>query len=133
MPISLTLQEISHFRSLLASYSEALEALDEIENCEGDLEDATISLALKAGQEPDTSEKWLDSLAKRCRVGLCQDNLRDDIKQDNLNIVMDRLIAQKICPVLLITPILIYVIKTGVDDFCEPLQYMKHPNQSPNN
>ncbi|MGL5508341.1 MAG: hypothetical protein ACRC2J_04325 [Microcoleaceae cyanobacterium] len=133
MAISLTLQEISHFRSQLATYPEALEALDEIENCEGDLEDATISLALKAGQEPDTSEKWLDSLAKRCRVALCQDNLRDDIKQNNLNIVMDGLIAQKICPVLLISPILIYVIKIGVDDFCEPLQYMKQPNQSPSN
>lgn len=38
--IILTSQEIAQFRSQLAEYSVALEALDRIENCEGDLEDA---------------------------------------------------------------------------------------------
>jgi hypothetical protein len=70
--VQITSQEIALFRSELAAYPEALKALDEIEDCEGDIEDAAISLALQVGQEPNTSENWLDGVAKRCRVAICE-------------------------------------------------------------
>jgi hypothetical protein len=121
--IVITSQEIAKFRSELAAYPEALKALDEIEDCEGDIEDAAISLAIQAGQEPNISENWLDGLAKRCRVAICKSELKADLTNGRLNTAFGDLVAAKVCPETLITPVIIYVYKTGVNDFCEPLDY----------
>jgi hypothetical protein len=121
--IVITSQEIALFRSELAAYPEALKALDEIEDCEGDIEDAAISLAIQAGQEPNISENWLDGLAKRCRVAICRSEVKEELTNRRLNTAFGDLVAAKICPEILITPVIIYVYKTGVNDFCEPLDY----------
>jgi hypothetical protein len=121
--VVITSQEIALFRSELAAYPEALKALDEIEDCEGDIEDAAISLAIQAGQEPNISENWLDGIAKRCRVAICKSELKEDLTNGRLNTAFASLVTAKICPEILITPVIIYVYKTGVNDFCEPLDY----------
>jgi hypothetical protein len=118
----ITSQELAQYRSQLAYYDDALIALDEIENCEGDLEDAAINLAIQIGQQPDRSD-WLDGLAKRCRVAVCQADLKADLLQNKLSTTVDYLRQEKICPVILITPIVIYVIKQGVNEFCAPLSF----------
>jgi hypothetical protein len=105
--VIITSQQIAQFRSQLAEYPEALKALDAIEDCEGNIEDAAISLAIQAGQEPNISENWLDGLAKRSRVAICKSDL----------------VAAKTCPEILVTSVIIYVFKTGVNEFCEPLEY----------
>ena len=121
--IILTSQEIAQFRSQLAEYSVALEALDRIEDCEGNIEDAAIEMAIHVGQLPDTSENWLDGLAKRYRVSLCNKDLRGELIEGNITPMVEYLIAENQCPALLITPIVIYAVKTGINDFCEPLEY----------
>ncbi len=121
--IILTSQEIAQFRSQLAEYSVALEALDRIEDCEGNIEDAAIEMAIHVGQLPDTSENWLDGLAKRYRVSLCNKDLRGKLIQGNITPMVEYLIAENQCPALLITPVVIYAVKTGINDFCEPLEY----------
>ncbi len=121
--VILTSQEIAQFRSQIAEYPTALEALDTIEDCEGDVEDAAISMAIQVGQMPTTSEKWLDGLAKRCRVAICQKDYRQDLIQGNIAATVEYLMQQKICPELLVAPVVIYVVKTGVSSFCEPLEY----------
>ncbi|NJK70608.1 MAG: hypothetical protein HC941_32640 [Microcoleus sp. SU_5_3] len=124
----ITSQEIALFRSELAAYPEALKALDEIEDCEGDIEDAAISLAIQAGQEPNISENWLDGVAKRCRVAICRSELKADLTNGRLNTAFADLVAAKVCPEILITSVIIYVYKTGVNDFCEPLDYQYKGN-----
>ncbi len=121
--IILTSQEIAQFRSQLAEYSVALEALDRIEDCEGDLEDATIEMAIHVGQLPDTSENWLDGLAKRYRVSLCNKDLRENLIQGNIKSMVEALIEENECPALLITPVVLYAVKSGIDQFCQPLEY----------
>lgn len=121
--VILTSQEIAQFRSQIAEYPTALEALDTIEDCEGDVEDAAISMAIQVGQMPTTSEQWLDGLAKRCRVALCQKDYRQDLVEGNITAMVEYLMQQKICPELLVAPVVIYVVKTGVNSFCEPLEY----------
>ncbi|NJM60775.1 MAG: hypothetical protein HC849_12075 [Oscillatoriales cyanobacterium RU_3_3] len=121
--VQITSQEIALFRSELAAYPEALKALDEIEDCEGDIEDAAISLALQVGQEPNTSENWLDGVAKRCRVAICESEFKEDLASGRLNKAYGHLVAAKVCPPILAGPVIIYVFKTGVNDFCEPLDY----------
>jgi hypothetical protein len=60
-----TSQEIAQFRSELANNPEAMKALDAIEDCEGNLEDAAIALAIRAGQQPQRDNaEWLDALAR---------------------------------------------------------------------
>lgn len=119
----ITSQEIAQFRSQLADYPEALKALDIIEDCEGDVEDAAISMAIQVGQEPNTSDNWLLGLAKRCRVSICEKELREDLANGQLKAAVGSLVEEKICPEILATPVVIYVFKSGVKDFCEPLDY----------
>jgi hypothetical protein len=121
--VIITSQQIAQFRSQLAEYPEALKALDAIEDCEGNIEDAAISLAIQAGQEPNISENWLDGLAKRCRVAICKSEVKEELTNGELNAAFRDLVAAKICPDILVASVIIYVFKTGVNDFCEPLEY----------
>lgn len=118
--VSLNSQEIAYFRSQLAHFPEALEALDAIEDCEGDLEDAALSLAIHAGQQPDRND-WLEGMAKRCRVAICQSPAREAILDQQLGPAIAFLIEATILPPLLLTPIILYVMKVGLGEFCEPL------------
>jgi hypothetical protein len=121
--VQITSQEIAQFRSQLAEYPEALKALDEIEDCEGDIEDAAISLAIQAGQEPNISENWLDGLAKRCRVAICKTEIKEQLTNGQLNAAFRDLVAAKLCPEILLPSVIIYVLKIGLNDFCDPLDY----------
>lgn len=117
-----TPQEIAQFRAELADYPDALAALDEIEDCEGDLEDAAMVLAIRVGQQPEVANaEWLDGLAKKCRAVICQEEFRNDLVNDKYAAMVGHLIATKVCPALLVTPVLIYVSQQGVNKFCEPL------------
>ncbi|GBF81222.1 hypothetical protein [Aphanothece sacrum] len=118
--LSFTLSEVTHYRSQLADYPDALTALDEIENCDGNLEDAAINLAIKVGQRPDRTD-WLGGLAKRYRVEICQTHLQEELSQGNLISVIDHLTKAKIGPAILVTPVVLYVMKMGVKDFCSTL------------
>ena len=122
MIVTLTSQEIAQYRSQLASYPQSLAALDAIEDCEGDLEDAAISLAIQAGQQPDRTN-WLDGLAKRCRVALCEEAVQQAISQGDLAAAVASLSQSPICPEILLAPLAIYVLKVGIATFCEPLTF----------
>lgn len=120
--IYLTTQEIAQYRSQLVDYEAALISLDTIEDCEGDLEDAAVSLAIKVGQKPDRLD-WLDGLSKRCRVAICQDKFQKDLLQGKLATTVGHLINAGICPQILVTPVVIYVMKQGIEEFCHPLSF----------
>jgi hypothetical protein len=118
----LTSQEIAQFRSQLANNSQAMTALDVIEDCEGDLEDAAIALAIRAGQQPQRDNaEWLDALARKCRAVICQKEFRDDLLNGSFAGVIEYLAATPLLPGILATPVLIYVVRKGVNSFCEPL------------
>jgi hypothetical protein len=120
--ITLTPSEINQYRAVLEGDRDALMALQAIEDCDGDVEDAAIVLALQAGQEPDRSDYWLESQAKRWRVFLCQDEIREKLASGAIAEVVKSLVTDTIIPASLAVPVLIYVLKTGVDQFCRPFQ-----------
>jgi hypothetical protein len=123
---TITPQEIAQFRSQLADDAVAMEALDLIEDCEGDLEDAAMSLAIKAGQEPQTpNSEWLDALAKKWRAVICQQNFRTDLLNGSVKSTIEHLRTLSAFPQVLAAPVSIYVIKQGVNNFCEPLDKIK--------
>lgn len=120
MTLIVSPNEIDQFRAELADYPDAITALDVLEDCEGDLEDAAITLAIRAGQQPDRSEQWLESLAKRGRPLLCRVEFRSDLVAGTLGSVMASLADKPFCPPLLLALVVIYVVKSGVGDFCQP-------------
>ena len=123
---TVTSQEIAQFRSQLADNPKAMEALDLIEDCEGDLEDAAMTLAIKAGQEPErANSEWLDALARKWRAVICQEEFRDNLLDGSVKEMMEHLKTMPAFPQILATPVLIYVRKQGVNNFCEPLDLLK--------
>jgi len=118
--------EIAQFRSQLADDIAALEALDLIEDCDGDLEDAAMSLAIRAGQEPErANSEWLDALARKWRAVICEQEYREELLNSSLVGMMEHLKTMPTFPRILATPVLIYVLKQGVSSFCEPLDSLK--------
>lgn len=120
--VRVTLEEIKQYRAELANDPIALRALEMIEDCEGDLEDAAIALALQVGQEPDQSDNWLDGVAKRWRVSLCSGELKENLLAGSVAQAVRLLSTDTMLPSALATPIALYVLKTGVEAFCEPLR-----------
>lgn len=125
---TVTSTEIANFRSQLSEYPEALKALDVIEDCEGDLEDAAMVLAIRAGQEPQrANSEWLDALARKCRAVICQAEFRNDLLNGNFGAIVEQLRKTSLCPAPLVTPVIIYVVRQGVKDFCQPLDSVFWP------
>ncbi|MDX2239700.1 MAG: hypothetical protein NW224_03350 [Leptolyngbyaceae cyanobacterium bins.302] len=122
MSITVTAEEIEFYRSELAEYPEALAALNVLADCEGDLEDAAITLAIQSGQEPDISEQWIDGLAKRWRHLICDADLKEELEDGLSGDVLFTLAANTKLPQRLATVVAIFVIKTGVETFCKPLE-----------
>ena len=121
-----TSQEIAKFRSHLVDDPQAMEALDLIEDCDGDLEDAVMTLAIRAGQEPEqTNSDWLDALAKKWRAVICEQEYREDLLNGSIQEMIVHLRTIPSFPKSLATPVLIYILKQGVNNFCEPLDLLK--------
>jgi hypothetical protein len=114
-----TQEEIENFRKQLRDYPEAIAALDEIEACEGHLEDAAVGLAIEAGQEPERgAREWLEGISERCRTILCQEDFRDEIMAGLLAGSVKALLATTLIPPGLATPVVIYAFKIGIKKFC---------------
>ncbi|MFW6296826.1 MAG: hypothetical protein ACOC04_06515 [Halothece sp.] len=119
-------EAIAQFRVKLANYATAQKALDFIEDCEGDLEDAAMSLAIRVGQQPQLDNAaWLDTLARKCRAILCQSIVRDNLTKGEYDKVFVALAETNIVPPVLIPPILLYVLNQGIPTFCQPLEGLK--------
>ena len=117
-----TPEEVATFRTQLVDYPDAINALQVIEDCEGNLEDAAMVLAIRAGQQPEiTNSDWLDSLAKKCRAVICKEEFRNSLIAENFAPIAGHLAATKLCPALLVTPVLMYAAQQGINIFCEPL------------
>lgn len=117
-----TPEEVAKFRTQLVDYPDAINALQVVEDCEGNLEDAAMVLAIRVGQQPEiANSEWLDSLAKKCRAVICKEEFRPSLVTGDFAPIAGHLAATKLCPSLLVTPVLMYVMQQGVDIFCEPL------------
>jgi hypothetical protein len=129
--IVLTSEEIAQLTACLADYPDALTALQEISDCDGDIEDAAISLALRAGQEPDTNDQWLASFSKRYRHIACQAQFRDALIAHQPGTLVNHLTQQTDCPALLAAPVAIYIFKSGVESFCHSFDNARVQSEDP--
>lgn|GEM_PF-355130 len=124
---TVTHKEIAQFRSQLADDPQAMEALDLIEDCEGDLEDAAMTLAIRAGQQPErANSEWLDGLCRQWRVVICQQEFRKDLAQGSIKETIEYLKSIPTFPRILATPVLMYALKQGINDFCHVLDSLRN-------
>lgn len=117
--LSIPLLEITQLIESLSDYPEALRSLQEIEDCDGDLNDAALSLALKAGLEPTENDGWLQGFAKRYRHIACSLEFRTDLADQQVLGLAQHLFQNSHCPNLLAIPVALYISKTGIDTFCQ--------------
>ncbi len=122
MSIIVSPEELELFRAQLRDHPSAIAALEVIEDCDGDLEDAAIALAIRSGQLPDANERWIVGLAKRWRHILCGSELKEGLEDGLSGSLMDTIVVQTELPMRLAIPVAIYVIKSGVQPFCQPMQ-----------
>lgn len=116
------LQIIAELQVQFANIPDALISLETILDCEGDLDDAAMALAIRVGQQPDiANNEWLKGLAKKHRVAICQSEFRNDMVEGNFMPLFHHFLTIKVCPKLLILPVLLYVHESGVNRFCQPL------------
>jgi hypothetical protein len=119
---TIDLQIVTELQVQFAELPEAMASLETIADCEGDLEDAAMALAIRVGQQPDiNNSEWLDGLAKKCRVAICRSEFRNDMVEGNFMPLFQHFIQAKICPKLLILPVLLYAHEQGINRFCQPL------------
>ncbi len=120
---TLSPDEIEQFRAQLSNYPPALKALTEIEDCEGNLADATISLAIRAGQQPqEDNGEWLADLAKRCRAVICQAIPRQNLETGAIDKTIIAVASSELIPAALATPVVLYVLKSGLAEFCQAFE-----------
>lgn len=115
--------EFNDYREKFADYPEALHALDLIADNGGDLEKSASFLALEAGisvtrQGPNI----LDKLAQRCRPIICDDVFIDELMGGLLTAGVATLAASGQIPAAVATPVVIYLTKTGVKNWCKSNQ-----------
>jgi hypothetical protein len=118
---------IEQLQAQFVDIPEAIAALTTLADCEGDLEDAAMTLAIRIGQQPDINNSdWLASLAKKCRVSVCRSEFRNDMVEGNFVEIFKYFVQSKVCPTLLILPVLLYVHEHGINLFCQPIDPLEN-------
>ena len=118
----LTAEEIAQFRAQVQDMPGAIAIFKVIEDCEGDMEDAAITLALQSGQEPDHSDGWLQDVTKRWRHVLCQTELQADLQTGAIAQTVQFLMEETSIPKRLAIPVAICAAKTDLDAFCKAFE-----------
>ncbi len=127
--ILLTPEKIAQYRAELADNTDALAALNVIEEWDGDLADAAESLATRngiEGVEDNADMRWFFIIINRCREHICQPKY-EDLRKTYLpalippltDIIAGLFLFPSGVAGLLATPVAIYIQEKGMDQFCQ--------------
>ena len=114
---TVTAEAIARFREQLKHDPEALAALDTIQECEGNLEEAARSIAIAAGKT-DVESDLLEQLSSRCRSVICQEDMKEKLPV-LIAAIAGFLASSSGFPSRLATPIALFAIEKGSEDFCD--------------
>ncbi|MCZ8226960.1 MAG: hypothetical protein O9324_24210 [Microcystis sp. LE19-84.1B] len=112
---TVTPEEIAQFRAELADNPSAIAALDEIEECEGYLEDAIPLLLIEAGTERDRS---LSDILEKCRKFICQEEVREALESGMIAPAIEPIAMGAGIPPGVATAIGICAFKLGIKKVC---------------
>ena len=119
----LTPEEIQNYREQFKDYPEVLDALDLIDESDGDLigaanllaAEAEIEISSRAGEDVNI----LDKLAQKCRSVICDEDFMDDLMSGLLTAGVATLTVSGQIPQAVATPVVIYLTKKGVKIWCQ--------------
>src|SRR4028118_1947700 len=114
---TVTAEEIDRFREQLKHNPEALAALDTIQECEGNLEEAARSIATAAGNT-DVESDLLEELSSRCRTVICQEDMKEKLPV-LIAAIAEFLALSSGFPSRLATPIALFAMEKESEDFCD--------------
>jgi len=114
---TVTAEQIDRFREQLKHYPEALAALDTIQECEGNLEEAARSIATAAGNT-DVESDLLEQLSTRCRTVICQEDMKEKLPV-LIAAIAEFLASSSGFPSRLATPIALFAMDKGSENFCD--------------
>lgn len=115
----ITPEEIARYRTELAGYPEAIAAIDIIENCDGNLEDATAVIAVELGEDIDRGIGSFNDLVNLCRPIVCQEDFKDELLPALIAGISEIAMLPTPVPPTLATPIAIFITKKGLNRFCK--------------
>lgn len=113
---TVTPEKIDRLREQLKHDPEALAAIDTIQECGGNLEDAARLIAIAAGTEVDSD--LLENLSSRCRSVICHDEMKAELPV-MISAIAEFLVSTSGLPSRLATPIALFAIEKGIEDFCD--------------
>jgi hypothetical protein len=114
--ITVTPEEITEFRKQLGNNSQALVALDTIEECEGYLDDAVPLLVMReTAQEAD---RGLNDWLEKSRQFVCQEEVREALESGLLAPAIEAIAIGASIPPGIATALSICVFKLGAKRFC---------------
>ena len=114
---TVTAEEIARFREQLKHYPEALAALDTIQECEGNLEEAARAIAIAAGNT-DVESDLLGTLSTRCRTVICQEDMKEKMPV-LIAAIAEFLASSSGFPSRLATPIALFALDKGSENVCD--------------
>lgn len=122
----LTAEEIAQYKNKFEDYPEALEALELISETDGDLIESGNLLASEAGikvkSRGEEQDNILDELAKKCRNIICDEVFINDLIGGWLTAGVASLAATGNISAAAATPVVIYLAKKGVKQWCQSEQ-----------
>lgn len=119
--MQLTIKEIEEFKHQLEMIPEALEVMNLIEENNGDL-DLSTKLILIAEDSDEMSDRsmseFTEKLAQKFKHIICQEEFSDDLMSGLLTAAISYIAVNAAISIALATPIVIYLSKTGIRNFC---------------
>jgi hypothetical protein len=120
----ITSEELSKFRRALQDNDDAIEALDIIENCDGNLQE---SMNIIMNMDKDSyrgDEDWIDfeNLAKSLRKFICNPAFESAFIDGSFAVALGYLLANTTHPTIFLVPFMLYVFKLGLEHFCQSQQ-----------
>jgi len=125
----LTPEEIQQCREQLSGDAIALEQLEVIERCEGNLEQAARILARRADIEEVRAGMTWESALKQARQVVCDDKFKGGLAPDLIGGIVSALIAGgNPLLVAVATPCAGYIVKISLAEFCKVRTYAEGKN-----
>jgi len=121
---TITTEELAKFRSALQDNDEALEALDIVENCDGNLKESMNIIMSMDKDSYRGDEDWIDfeNMGKELRKIICSPAFESAFIDGSFAVALGYLLADTTHPTIFLVPFMLYVFKIGLERFCQSQQ-----------
>jgi len=121
----ITSKELAEFRSALQGNDEALEALDIVENCDGNLQESMpIIISITKDSYERSGDDWVnfESIGRNLHKVICHPTFESVFVDRSFDVALGYLLAKTVHPAIFLVPFMLYLFKMGLEHFCQSQQ-----------